>query len=221
MTENEHVGRAHGRVRRIDSQPGRMAATNHVNTHRVEPEALDNYHPTLHTTRLNVFAELASQQPYLIAPDSEPPAPGLLLLAKAAVSVLGKNSNNGTPTSTKTTTSNNTAAIGTTDISDDSAEEVIEFRPLKRAKTSTSYIANGPASGSWKKSTKSFSAPQRRATNKKAVPRRASQVSAPAFQPPFPSLYKSAPLEEDENEDDEDSRPLKKRESRSAKRKRN
>ncbi len=198
-----------------------MAATNHAKTNGVEPKALDNHHPTFRTTRLDVIAELASQQPYLIAPGSEPPAPGLLLLAKAAVLLLRQDSNNGTTTSTKTITSNNTAVVGTTDVSDDSAEEVIEVRPLKRTKTSASCIANDSAPGSWKKSTKSFSAPQRRVTNKTAIPRRASQVSTPAFQLPFPSLDKGAPLEEDENEDEEDSRHLKGRERRSAKRKRN
>ena len=196
-------------------------ATNHTNTNRVEPEALDNHHltlhTTLHTTRLKAFAELASQQPYIVASASEPPAPGLLLLAKAAVLILGKDSNNGTPASTKMTTSNNTAAVRTTDISDDSAEEVIEVRPLKRAKTSASWIANDSAPGNWKRSTKSFSVSQRRVTNKNYIPKRASQVSAPAFQLPVPSLYKGAPLEEVENEDEEDSQFLKGRERRSAK----
>ena len=221
MTENEHLGRAQGRVRRIDPQPGEMATINPANTNRVEAEALGDHHPTLHTTGLDVVAELASQQSYLLAPAPEPPAPGLLLLAKAAVLMLRRDSRDDTTTGTKTTMNNNTAAVGTTTMSDDSAEEVIEVRPLKRAKTSASCMVNGPAPGSWKKSTKSSSAAQRKIKNKKTIPKRASQVSAPAFQLPFPSLYKGAPLEEgDENEDEEDSRLLEGRGLGGAKRKR-
>ena len=173
-----------------------MATTNCANT-CVELETLDNRnHPTFGTTRLDAIAELASQQPYLVAPISEPPARGMLLLAKAAVLILHPDSNGDTTTGTKRTTTSNTAAAGTTDTGDDSAEEVIEVRPMKRAKTSAWHTASSPAPGSRRRSTRSFSASQRQITAEKAVTKRASHVSAPAFQlPPSPS-NKAEPVEE-------------------------
>ncbi|KAK4151522.1 hypothetical protein C8A00DRAFT_35819 [Chaetomidium leptoderma] len=111
-------------------------ATNNNTTNPNHGQAEDPAaHPvTFDTTRLDVLAEAASQQPYLPVP--EPPARGLLLLAQAAEMILGEGADNNN--------NNNTAEAGKNNTKDDSAEETIEVRPTKKARVSSS-ISGAPS----------------------------------------------------------------------------
>jgi hypothetical protein len=155
---------------------------------------------TRHLSRLDVLAEIASQQPYL--PLSEFPAPNLLLLAKVAVMMLRKETetNNENPDVGNETTANNaitpsnkTAAERMSDIDDDSAEEVIEVRPLKRAKPAASPVANRSPARTRKPSAKCCLGIQAKRSKKSAASATSSRAVPglpPVFELPFPALYK-------------------------------
>ncbi len=123
---------------------------------------------------LDILAEAASQQPYLPVP--EPPAPGVLVLVKAAAQMSHADDY-------------------------DSAEEVIEVRPLERVKTSTSSPTKRSPSGVRKHSAKSRLVMRRKKTKKMArnetVASNKTVDGLPsAFELPFPSLYRPSPKNE-------------------------
>lgn len=131
-----------------------MAASKKANPRPVQAaDFMANRRATLGDTNPDPRSEAAGRQAAHLTP--EPLAPGLLLLAKAAAMVLGDDADNeivGASGHTVTNSSNknnnkkknNNSAVNDFNkgADDDSAEEVIEVRPLKKARTPTFHTPN-------------------------------------------------------------------------------
>jgi hypothetical protein len=127
-----------------------MASNNrNTNPNRIQREGLNDQPAALDTTRLDIFAEVASQQPYLPVPEQYP-APGLVLLARAALQLLGEDSNNSATATTglAATTNNNTNNDDAEDGTNEHMKKAIPVRPRKQPKpkgpSTTSFFSDRP-----------------------------------------------------------------------------